>query len=74
MRPSRAASRDLADRLVLEYAGAVPPGQVLALVFRTAQLLAAVPALTPELHTQMCEAAVRRALTDRLGSGRPRVA
>ena len=35
----RAGVRDLADRLTLEYAGAVPPGQVLALVFRAERSL-----------------------------------
>ena len=36
---NRVGVRDLADRLTLEYAGAVPPGQVLALVFRAERSL-----------------------------------
>jgi hypothetical protein len=62
----RAASRDLADRLVVEYSGALPPGQVLAIVFRTARQRAGVPSLTAESRLVMCEIAARRALTDRI--------
>jgi hypothetical protein len=66
MSPSRAACRELADRLSVEYCGAVPPGQVLAIVFRTAHRLAAVSALSPETRLEECEAAARRALTERI--------
>lgn len=68
MPTSRAATRALADRLVVEYAGALPPGQVLALVYRTAGRLAGVPDLTPDARLETCEIAVRRALTDRIAT------
>jgi hypothetical protein len=64
---TRAGVRDLADRLTLEYAGAIPPGQVLALVFRAERSLVAggrrLPAAT---RLEVCEQVVRRMLTDRL--------
>ena len=62
----RAGVRDLADRLTLEYAGAVPPGQVLALVFRTERSLGARGRLPAATRLDVCEQAVRRLLTDRL--------
>ena len=62
----RAGVRDLADRLTLEYAGAVPPGQVLALVFRTERSLGARRRLPAATRLDVCEQAVRRLLTDRL--------
>lgn len=39
LRARRQARQHLADRLILEYAGAVPAGQVLAVVLRAEQLL-----------------------------------
>jgi hypothetical protein len=68
MRTSPAAVRDLADILVVEYAGAVPPGQVVAMVYRVAVRLAAVPELTPAARLETCEIAVRRALADRIAA------
>jgi hypothetical protein len=65
---SRADVRDLAERLTLEYAGAVPPGQVLALVFRADRSLLAAGRLTAPTRLELCEQVVRRMLTDRLAS------
>lgn len=61
---SRQARQDLADRLILEYAGAVPAGQVLAAVLRAEQLLRAYH---PDHARRMslCEELVRHRLTER---------
>jgi hypothetical protein len=77
MPENRTAVRDLADRLIVEYAGAVPPGQILALVFRAAHRLAGVGALDEAVRLTVCEEAVRRSLTDRIAvsaSASPRAA
>jgi hypothetical protein len=66
----RAEVRELADRLVTEYAGTVPTGQVLALVHRTAGRLAAVPGLSLEVRLEICEVAARRTLADRIATSR----
>jgi len=73
MQNRRTAVRDLAERLVVEYAGAIPAGQVLAIVFRTAGRLAGVRDLSPDAWLDTCEVAVRRALADRrvAAHGRP---
>ena len=63
---NRAGVRDLADRLILEYAGAVPPGQVLALVFRAERSLGVRGCLPAATRLEVCEQVVRRLLTDRL--------
>jgi hypothetical protein len=63
---TRAGVRDLADRLTLEYAGAIPPGQVLALVFRAERSLVAGGRLPAATRLEVCEQVVRRMLTDRL--------
>ena len=65
---TRAGVRDLADRLTLEYAGAVPPGQVLALVFRAERSLVAAGRMSPATRLEVCEQVVRRMLTDRLAA------
>lgn len=66
MTTTRTSTRDLADRLATEYAGAVPPGRVLAVVHRASARLAGVPGLTPEVRLELCEIAARRSLTDRI--------
>ena len=63
---TRAGVRELADRLSLEYAGALPPGQVLALVFRANRSLGTLSGLPGDLRIEVCEQVVRRLLTDRL--------
>ena len=67
MAPTRQAVRELADQLVVEYAGALPPGQVLALVHRTAHRLSVSPVWRGDHGIEMCEVLVRRILTERLG-------
>lgn len=60
-------------RLVREYAGEVPPGQVLALVARVDRALRALPGLDERGRAVACEAAVRVALSVRSAQdeGRP---
>lgn len=65
---SRAGVRELAERLALEYAGAFPPGQVLALVFRAERSLGAGGRLSRPARLDLCEQVVRRMLTDRLAA------
>jgi hypothetical protein len=65
---SRTQLRDLADRLVVEYADALPPGQVLATVYRTAQRVRGVPGLSHQIHQQSCEQSARRILSERATS------
>lgn len=62
----RAAVRDLAERLAEEYAGSLPPGRVLAIVFRTAHQLSRVPSLTEQDRLDLCERAVLGALVTRV--------
>ena len=57
---------DLAEQLCCEYAGALPPGQIMALVFRANHMVATQPALTAEVRLTTVEAVVRRLLTERL--------
>jgi hypothetical protein len=57
--------RALADRLVVEYAGAVAPGRVIAAVFRAYRLVIA-GGTAPGSGIELCEAVVRRQLTDGL--------
>jgi hypothetical protein len=68
MSPTHHAVHALADQLVVEYAGALPPGQVLALVYRTAHRLAHLPSAGPDWQTGTCERLVREALTERLAT------
>ena len=63
---NRVGVRDLADRLALEYAGAVPPGQVLALVFGVDRSLGVRGGLPEATRLEVCEQVVRRLLTDKL--------
>ncbi|WGX95089.1 hypothetical protein [Nocardioides sp. L-11A] len=62
-RARRQARQHLADRLILEYAGAVPAGQVLAAVLRAEQLL---QAYHPDEARRMtlCEELVRHRLVE----------
>lgn len=64
-RARRQARQDLADRLILEYAGAVPAGQVLATVLRAEQLLRAYH---PDEARRMslCEELVRHRLAEQV--------
>lgn len=68
----RSGVRELADLLIVEYAGALPPGQVLALVVRAERSLARLPELPAQTRLLMCEALVRRLIADRVVAlGRP---
>ncbi|GAA1542408.1 hypothetical protein [Nocardioides humi] len=70
-RPDREARQQLADRLMLEYAGSVAPGQVLAAVLRADLLLAPYHA-TPAARLTLCETLVRSRLTERVARRRHR--
>lgn len=64
------ARQGLADRLMLEYAGAVAPGQVLAAVIRVDRLLGGCQR-DPHQRIALCEDLVRRRLTEQTaGFGR----
>ncbi len=65
---SRAGVRDLADRLTFEYAGSLPPGQVLALVFCAERSIGAVGRIPAPRRLEVCEQVVRAVLTSRLTS------
>ncbi len=79
-RARREQCRVLADRLILEYAGAVAPGQVLAAVFRAHHSLAGQLGLSVAARMDICELSARRLLTDQVsargagaGAGKRRV-
>lgn len=55
--------RELTEQLIVEYAGAVPPGQVLSTVVRADHLLVASH-LGAERRLATCEVVVRRALAE----------
>jgi hypothetical protein len=65
---TRTRVRELADRLTLEYAGALPPAQVLALVFRAHASLVSLRGLPASTRLEICESVARRLLTDRVAS------
>jgi hypothetical protein len=59
----------LAELLMLEYAGALPPGQVLSTVYRANWILSTgTTALPVAARASTLEAVVRRMLTDRLAA------
>lgn len=68
-RPWRQARQDLADRLVLEYAGAVPARQVLAAVLRVERLLLACQP-DPHRRIALCEDLVRHRLLEHTAGSR----
>ncbi len=65
----RAHRRDLVDQLLTEYAGALPPGQILAIVARTHRLVSREPGPWSVERGALCESIVRHALTRRLAGG-----
>lgn len=69
----RSERRDLADRLMVEYAGAVPPGQILAAVTRAHRLVTSARFGRSIGAMELCEAVARRSLADRIVSATPRV-
>lgn len=75
-RAQRRARQELADRLMAEYAGSVPAGQVLAAVLRADRLLSSSHCAAADRIT-LCEQLVRRRfaeLTDRTARPRLRLA
>lgn len=62
----RTERRDLADRLMVEYAGAVPPGQILAAVTRAHRIVTSTGQGRSTSEMDMCEALARRTLADRI--------
>lgn len=71
-RERRQARQDLASRLILEYAGAVPAGQVLAAVLRAEQLLQAYHRDTAR-RLSLCEVLVRHRLAESTTRPAPRL-
>lgn len=72
----RRARHELAHRLIAEYAGLIPAGQVLAAVLRADRLLASYHS-EPSERTTLCEQLVRRRFserTDRTGPAHLRLA
>jgi hypothetical protein len=69
-REDRQRCRALADQLIAEYSGAVPPGQVLATVFRAHHALARHLELSVAARMSLCESSARQSLTDRIAGGR----
>lgn len=63
-RAQREQCRTLADRLIVEYAGAVPPGQVLAAVLRVHHALDRHLELSTTARLALCESSVRRLLAE----------
>lgn len=69
-RAVRDQCRLLADHLIVEYAGALAPGQVLAAVFRAHHSLAGQAGLSGTARMDICESTARRVLTDQLSASR----
>jgi hypothetical protein len=68
--PFRDQLRDLAERLVLEYAGSLPPGQVMAAVYRSHRSVTGVHPAADSGRLSLCELVARAALTERLALAR----
>jgi len=65
LREDRERCRALAEQLIAEYAGAVPPGQVLATVVRANHTPTRHLKLSIAARMALCESSARRSLTDR---------
>lgn len=65
--------RDLAERLIVEYAGSVPPGQILAAVTRAHRLIRSTRLGRSNGEMALCEAVARRSIADRIISATPRM-
>lgn len=57
----------LGDRLMMEYAGSLPPGQVLAAVARADLVVARMDPRDSQARMSLCESIARRSITDRIG-------
>jgi hypothetical protein len=67
----RAQLQQLTDRLIVEYAGAVPPGQVLAAVVRAQRLMGPDGISMSSERIALCERFVRQQLSLRLSAPLP---
>ncbi|MFC5730861.1 MULTISPECIES: hypothetical protein [Nocardioides] len=73
-RTRRQVRRELTDRLMVEYAGAVPAGQVLAAVVRIDRLLSSYHPSAAD-RMALCEELVRHRLVERIArTHQPRLA
>lgn len=72
VRTRRRDRRRLADRLIAEYATAVPPGQVLAAVTRADLLLRTHAGTRPTQWQAKCESIARTTLAERAALRRGR--
>lgn len=59
--------QQLVDRLAAEYTGVVPPGQLMALVFRLHHATSGEPRATPLVRLEACEQSARAMLRARFG-------
>jgi hypothetical protein len=64
----RAQLQDLTDRLIVEYTGALPPGQVLAAVVRAQRLLGRDGQIWSSERIALCERFARQQLSLRLST------
>ena len=64
----RTQLQELTDRLIVEYAGAVPPGQVLAAVVRARRLLGPGGRTWSSERLALCERFARQQLSLRLSA------
>jgi hypothetical protein len=67
---TQGALLDLADQLCCEYAGALPPGQIMALVFRANHLVSHQPPADVDVRRTTVETVVRHLLTERVATTR----
>lgn len=74
VRTPREQRRALAGRLILEYAGALPPEDVLVAVARAHRAVPSRLDLSTTTRMSRCEASVRRLFTERVVHSRPAVA
>lgn len=63
---TRRCLRELTESLMVEYAGALPPGQVIATVTRASKLVSRSGPFAPRRHVDMCADLVRNMLTERI--------
>jgi len=64
----RAQLQELTDRLIVEYTGAVPPGQVLAAVVRAQRLIGHEGRTWSSERIALCERFARQQLSLRLST------
>jgi len=68
--PSRRARQELTERLMAEYAGALPPGQIVAAVTRAGLVLRAAGLEGAATWASTCEEIARRALAEGVAQAR----